>query len=81
MKATTEASDVSAEVLMGQVVEEFLDHLNRGERPEVESYVRRYPQLASVLRQMLPALELMRSVKRRFDPAGVCNPGLFVGGI
>jgi glycolate oxidase FAD binding subunit len=28
-----------------------------------------------------PALELMRSVKRRFDPAGVCNPGLFVGGI
>jgi serine/threonine protein kinase/tetratricopeptide (TPR) repeat protein len=51
---------VSAEVLMGQVVEEFLDHLNRGERPEVESYVRRYPQLASVLRQMLPALELMR---------------------
>jgi glycolate oxidase FAD binding subunit len=28
-----------------------------------------------------PALELMRSVKRRFDPAGTCNPGLFVGGI
>jgi glycolate oxidase FAD binding subunit len=28
-----------------------------------------------------PALELMRRVKRRFDPAGVCNPGVFVGGI
>jgi glycolate oxidase FAD binding subunit len=28
-----------------------------------------------------PALELMRSVKRRFDPTGTCNPGLFVGGI
>jgi FAD/FMN-containing dehydrogenase len=27
------------------------------------------------------ALELMRSVKRRFDSAGVCNPGVFVGGI
>jgi glycolate oxidase FAD binding subunit len=26
-------------------------------------------------------LELMRSVKRRFDPAGICNPGVFVGGI
>ncbi|MEA2210742.1 MAG: glycolate oxidase binding subunit [Solirubrobacteraceae bacterium] len=28
-----------------------------------------------------PALELMRSIKRRFDPTGTCNPGLFVGGI
>jgi len=28
-----------------------------------------------------PALELMRRVKLRFDPARVCNPGLFVGGI
>jgi glycolate oxidase FAD binding subunit len=27
------------------------------------------------------ALELMRRVKRRFDPAGICNPGVFVGGI
>ncbi len=28
-----------------------------------------------------PALELMRRVKRHFDPAGVCNPGVFVAGI
>jgi glycolate oxidase FAD binding subunit len=28
-----------------------------------------------------PALELMRRVKRRFDPAGACNPGVFVGAI
>ncbi|HLY48066.1 MAG TPA: FAD-binding oxidoreductase [Solirubrobacteraceae bacterium] len=27
------------------------------------------------------ALELMRRVKARFDPARVCNPGVFVGGI
>jgi glycolate oxidase FAD binding subunit len=27
------------------------------------------------------ALALMRRVKARFDPAGVCNPGVFVGGI
>ena len=28
-----------------------------------------------------PALELMRRVKQRFDPARACNPGVFVGGI
>ncbi len=61
MKANSKTPDVSAEVLMGQVVKEFLDRLHRGERPEIEGYVRRYPQLASVLRQMLPALELMRT--------------------
>jgi glycolate oxidase FAD binding subunit len=27
------------------------------------------------------ALELMRRIKMRFDPAGACNPGVFVGGI
>lgn len=27
------------------------------------------------------ALELIRRVKARFDPAGTCNPGLYVGGI
>jgi glycolate oxidase FAD binding subunit len=26
-------------------------------------------------------LDLMRRIKARFDPAGTCNPGLFVGGI
>jgi glycolate oxidase FAD binding subunit len=27
------------------------------------------------------AVELMRRVKQRFDPAGACSPGAFVGGI
>jgi glycolate oxidase FAD binding subunit len=28
-----------------------------------------------------PAFELMQRLKQRFDPAGACNPGTFVGGI
>jgi serine/threonine protein kinase/Flp pilus assembly protein TadD len=46
----------SAEALLGGLVDEYLDRLARGERPEVEDYARRYPQLATVLRRMLPAL-------------------------
>ncbi len=35
----------------------------------------------SVAPRLQWALELMRRVKRQFDPAAVCNPGVFVGGI
>jgi glycolate oxidase FAD binding subunit len=27
------------------------------------------------------AVELMRRVKPRFDPGGICNPGVYIGGI
>src|SRR5262245_39546665 len=52
--------DAQAEALMGQIVDEFLERKDRGERPDVEDYARRYPELAGVLRQMLPALGLMQ---------------------
>jgi tetratricopeptide (TPR) repeat protein len=44
---------------MGRIVDEFLERLGRGERPEVEEYARRYPQLATVLRHMLPAVQVI----------------------
>jgi serine/threonine protein kinase/Flp pilus assembly protein TadD len=54
-----ELHGASAEALMGHVVDDFLERLGRGERPEVEEYARQHPQLATVLRQMLPALQVM----------------------
>jgi glycolate oxidase FAD binding subunit len=28
-----------------------------------------------------PGLDVMRTIKRQFDPAGLLNPGRFVGGL
>ena len=60
MSDAPELEDAPAEALMGQVVDDFLSRLQRGERPEIEAYVQRHPQLATVLRQMLPALQLVQ---------------------
>jgi serine/threonine protein kinase/tetratricopeptide (TPR) repeat protein len=54
-------SDLSVESLVTEVADEFIEALHRGERPEVEEYAQRFPQIATFLRQMLPALELMHS--------------------
>ncbi len=51
------AHNASAESLLGEIVDEFLERLRQGERPDVEEYARCYPQLAAVVRQMLPAVQ------------------------
>jgi serine/threonine protein kinase/tetratricopeptide (TPR) repeat protein len=55
------ADRLEAESLMVRVADEFIDRLNQGEQPDIEEYARRYPAIAGLLRQMLPALELMRA--------------------
>jgi hypothetical protein len=50
----------SVETLVGQVADEFTQRLNRGEQPEIEEYAQCYPHIAPLLRQMLPALQLIR---------------------
>jgi serine/threonine protein kinase len=50
----------SVEALVGQVADEFTQRLNRGEQPEIEEYAHRYPQIAALLRQVLPSLQLIR---------------------
>jgi WD40 repeat protein/serine/threonine protein kinase len=49
--------DRSMEALVGQVADEFTERLNRGEQPIVEEYAQRYPEIADLLRQALPALQ------------------------
>jgi hypothetical protein len=45
-----------------QLAEEFVERYRRGERPSVEDYARRYPQHASAIRDLFPALVLMEQV-------------------
>jgi serine/threonine protein kinase len=54
------ADSQALESLMVRVADEFIDRLNRGEQPDIEDYAARHPQIAGLLRQMLPALQLLR---------------------
>src|SRR5438132_3828091 len=51
----------SQDALIGRIADEFTERLQRGDRPEVEQYARLYPQVADLLRGILPALEALRS--------------------
>jgi WD40 repeat protein/serine/threonine protein kinase len=52
--------DASVEALLGHVADEFTQRLNSGEQLDMEEYAERYPQIAALLRQILPELQLIR---------------------
>ena len=60
MKEVPAQEHANVESLVALVTDEFMDQLNAGERPQIEEYARRYPELAPVLREVLPALEILR---------------------
>src|SRR5262245_8991567 len=60
MNDAVQLENSQAEALLGQIVDEFLECRDRGERPDVEDFARRYPEIAVVIRQMLPAMALMQ---------------------
>jgi eukaryotic-like serine/threonine-protein kinase len=51
--------------LVAQAADEFLDQLDRGKQPDLESFAERYPQIAGVLRQILPVLCMFQEVETR----------------
>jgi serine/threonine protein kinase len=60
MNISPEPDPDSVEALVGRIADEFTQRLNRGERPTVEEYAERFPGIAGLLRQVLPALGLIR---------------------
>jgi WD40 repeat protein/serine/threonine protein kinase len=59
MNEPVPAEELSLELLAAQLADEFTDRLGRGERPDVEEYVRRYPQHAVMIRNLLASLQLL----------------------
>jgi hypothetical protein len=50
----------SVEEAVALVVDAFQERVRRGEQPDVEEYAQHHPQLADILRRVLPALEALR---------------------
>ena len=48
--------------IVAQAADEYLEQLSRGETPDLSEYALRYPQVASVLPQVLPVLRMFQSL-------------------
>ena len=57
---TQPAAD-SRESLVAEAVDQFLECLGRGERPDVDEFAGRYPNIAELLRDVLPAVRAMHA--------------------
>ena len=62
MKEGNTVPEAAIESLVAEIVEDFLQQLDRGEQPDIEVYVQRYPQFADVLRKVLSTLRVMRTI-------------------
>ena len=65
MGSITGTGEGSDESLIERLVDEFAARFRRGERPDVEEFVGRYPHLADDIREILPA---MARLERALDP-------------
>jgi tetratricopeptide (TPR) repeat protein/tRNA A-37 threonylcarbamoyl transferase component Bud32 len=60
MNTTAPKTDLSSlDLLVADLMDEFTERLNRGEQPEIEEYVHRCPQMATMLRQVFGTLQLI----------------------
>ena len=56
------ADTTSIASMVAQAADDYLDQLGRGETPDLSEYALRYPQVASVLPQVLPVLRMIQSL-------------------
>jgi len=56
------AGATSIASIVAQAADEYLEQLTRGETPDLSEYAARYPQIASVLPQVLPVLRMIQGM-------------------
>src|SRR3954447_14170215 len=71
---TSESPD-ALESLVGRIADEFTRRHHRGEGPRVEEYADRYPELAGLLRDILPAIQALGSARGAETPHTRETPG------
>ena len=49
------------DALLGEVATEFSERIAPGETPDIEEYAEKYPQIAQMIRDVFPALNLLKS--------------------
>jgi WD40 repeat protein/serine/threonine protein kinase len=54
--------------LIDQLADDFAARYRRGERPSLQEYIDRYPDLAEEIRELLPAMAQIEQVKADFRP-------------
>jgi WD40 repeat protein/serine/threonine protein kinase len=60
-------NDLSSADPLGQIADEFVEAFRQGKHPSIDDFVRRYPERADEMREMLPALVIMEKAKAGGD--------------
>jgi WD40 repeat protein/serine/threonine protein kinase len=63
--------------LLDRLAEEFADRIRRGDRPSLEEYIDRYPDLAGDIRELFPALVKVEKVEEICQHRDQAGPPLF----
>lgn len=60
MASSDARNDASSDELLGQLTADFLDRAERGDNPQIEEYAQRHPEIAELIRDVFPLLDLIK---------------------
>src|SRR5438067_8990015 len=69
------SSEARSELVM-ELAEEFLDRYRKGERPPLNEYIDRHPELAAEIKEVFPAMAMMENIAIADGSSGSRRSGL-----